>query len=343
MVVDDNIVNLKYIEGQISGRYRVILAKSGEQAITICYRERPDLILLDIEMPGMDGFETIACFKQDMVLRYIPVIFLTAHRDTATEVRGLKSGAVDFITKPFEKSILMHRVELHLLLSEYQRQLEDKVKELSDCLSTSFSELVECRDANTGGHVVRTSKYVDLLGHELQRRGLFRSELTDFYLDMMVRAAPLHDIGKVSISDVILLKPASLSYGEFETMKTHTTLGARIIRAMYSRMPTQRYLQYAVMIAESHHEKFDGSGYPLKKRGDEIPLCAKIMAVADVYDALVDNRVYRKAMTHDQAYKIIMEGKGTHFDPKITDAFDAISDDLARRESEKREMQGNAD
>jgi len=336
MVVDDNLVNLKYIESQLSGKYHIILAKSGEQALAICSREKPDLILLDIEMPGMDGFETIARIKQDMVLRHIPVIFLTAHRDTGTEVRGLKSGAVDFITKPFEKSILIHRLELHLLFSEYQRQLENKVKELSDSLSASFSELIECRDTNTGGHIVRTSRYVEMLSRELQRRDLFRSELSDFQVDMMVRASPLHDIGKVSISDIILLKPSKLSIEEFETMKTHTTLGAHIIKAMYDRTPTQRYLQYAIMIAEGHHEKFDGSGYPLRKHGDDIPICAKIMAVADVYDALVDDRVYRKAMSHEDAYKIILDGRGTHFDPSVVDAFVSISEEMADESRKKK-------
>lgn len=333
MVVDDNLVNLKYIESQLSGQYQMILAKSGEQALAICSREKPDLILLDIEMPGMDGFETIARINRDISLRYIPVIFLTAHRDTATEIMGLKSGAVDFITKPFEKSILIHRLELHLLYSEYQRRLENTVKELSDSLSASFSELIECRDAGTGGHIVRTSRYVGLLSRELQRRGLFKNELSDFEVDMMSRAAPLHDIGKVSISDMILLKPERLTEDEFETMKTHTTLGARILRGMYDRTPTQRYLQFAIIIAEGHHEKFDGSGYPSGKRGGEIPLCAKIMAVADVYDALVDNRVYRGAMSHEDAYKIIVDGRGTHFDPSVIDAFEAISDDM-RREAE---------
>jgi putative two-component system response regulator len=233
---------------------------------------------------------------------------------------------------------LIHRLELHLLFSEYQRQLESKVKELSDSLSASFSELVECRDASTGGHIVRTSRYVELLCRELQRRGLFRSELSDFQIEMMVRAAPLHDIGKVSISDIILLKPSKLSVDEFEMMKTHTTLGARIIKAMYDRTPTQRYLQYAVMIAEGHHEKFDGSGYPLRKRGDDIPVCAKIMAVADVYDALVDDRVYRKAMSHDDAYKIIIEGMGTHFDPRVVDAFDAISEKMSDESRKKNDV-----
>jgi putative two-component system response regulator len=342
MVVDDNLVNLRYIEGQLSGHYRVILAKSGEQALSICSRERPDVILLDIEMPGMDGFETISVLKRDMVLSHIPVIFLTARHDTATEVKGLESGAVDFITKPFEKSILLHRLALHILFAEYQRKLENTVKELSDSLSFSFAALVECRDANTGGHIVRSSRYVAMLGRELQRRGQFKGELSDFQIDMMERAAPLHDIGKVSVSDVILLKPAKLDEKEFEAMKSHTTIGAKIIRAMYGRTPTQRYLQCATMIAECHHEKYDGSGYPAGLTGDSIPLCAKIMAVADVYDALVDNRVYRKAMSHREAFDIIMKGKGSHFDPRVADAFEVVSDEMAAESEKTRTVSGLA-
>jgi putative two-component system response regulator len=330
MVVDDNLVNLKYIDTQLSGNYHVILAKSGEQALGICGREKPDLILLDIEMPGMDGFEMITRLKQDTYLHHIPVIFLTADHNVQTEARGLTSGAVDFITKPFEKNILLHRLEIHLRFSEYQLHLEGIVKELSDSLSSSFSELVECRDANTGGHVVRTSRYVELIGAELKNRGLFGSELSDQQLAMMVRAAPLHDIGKISISDVILRKPGGLSAEEFSVMKTHAMLGAQILHGMYKRTPTQRYLQYAIMIAEGHHEKYDGTGYPRGISGDAIPLGARLMAVADVYDALVDDRVYRKAMSHEEAYDIIMKGKGSHFDPRIIDAFDSISAEIAR-------------
>jgi putative two-component system response regulator len=313
-----------------------MLAKSGEQALKICTQEKPDLILLDIEMPGMDGFETIAKLKQSPVLSRIPVIFLTANNDTETEVRGLESGAMDFITKPFERSILIHRIELHLRFSEYQRHLENTVKELENSIVTSFSEIVECRDANTGGHVVRTSEYALMLGRELQRRNIFSNQLSEDELEMISRAAPMHDIGKIGISDVILLKPGSLDNEEFALMKKHTTIGADILRSMYSRTPTQHYLRYAIMIAEGHHEKFNGKGYPNGISGENIPLCARIMAVADVYDALVDDRVYRKAMSHGDAYKIIMEGKGAHFDPDVADAFAAINGDIARMAAMKK-------
>jgi putative two-component system response regulator len=335
LVVDDNIVNLKQVNSQLSDSYRMMLAKSGEQALKMCEQERPDLILLDIEMPGMDGFETIARLKQDAELSRIPVVFLTANHDTEVEVRGLQSGAMDFITKPFEKSILSHRIDLHLRYSEYQQNLEDTVKELENNIVTSFSEIVECRDENTGGHVVRTSRYADILGKQLQRMNLFEDQLTDSELEMIVRASPMHDVGKIGISDIVLLKPGKLDDDEFSIIKTHTTIGADIIRSMYAKAPTQEYLKHAIMIAEGHHEKFNGKGYPDGKAGEDIPLCARIMAVADVYDALVDNRVYRRAMSHDDACNIILEGKGSHFDPRIVDAFVSVNGMMAAESQRK--------
>jgi putative two-component system response regulator len=329
LVVDDNLANLKQIQIQLSENYQIILEKSGMQALQICSRQIPDLILLDVDMPEMNGFETIARLKQSAILSRIPVIFLTANHDVTTEIRGLESGAMDFITKPFEKSILIHRIELHLRFSQYQHNLENTVKELEDSIVLSFSELIEYRDENTGGHVQRTSKYFEILSKELRSQGQFTDELSDMELNMMVRAALLHDIGKIGISDLILLKPGRLEESEFEIIKTHTTIGAAILKSMYERTPTQYYLKYAVLIAEGHHEKYNGSGYPHGIRGDEIPLCSRIMAVADVYDALVAVRVYRTAMAHEDAFKIILDGKGSHFDPRIIDAFENIHETLA--------------
>jgi putative two-component system response regulator len=326
LVVDDNLPNLKQFNMQLCNDYRVVLAKSGAQALQICVNERPDLILLDIQMPEMDGFETIAQLKQSEVMRNIPIVFLTANHDTATEVKALESGAVDFITKPIEKSILLHRIELHLQLSEYRRSLENTVATLEDGIVTSFSDLIECRDGNTGGHVLRTSQYVSLLGRELMNKGLFREELTEKTLEMIVRATPLHDVGKIGVSDVILLKPAMLNDEEFTLMKKHTAIGADILRNMYDRTPTQHYLQYAIMIAECHHERYDGKGYLRGLKGEEIPLCARIMSVADVYDALVDTRIYKKAMTHADACRIIYSGMGSQFDPYVVEAFQAIQE-----------------
>ncbi|MDR1873905.1 MAG: HD domain-containing protein, partial [Synergistaceae bacterium] len=263
-------------------------------------------------------------------LEKIPVIFLTGNHDVDVAVRGLTSGARDFITKPVEQNILLHRIELHLRFASWQSHLEGTVREMSDSIAASFAELIECRDENTGGHVVRTSRYVERLGHELLRRGLFSEEISEEGLATIVRAAPLHDIGKIAISDRILLKPDRLNDEEFSAMKRHTVIGAEILENMYARTPTQSYLQYAVMIAASHHERYDGKGYPHGLAGNDIPLCGRIMAVADVYDALVDNRVYRKAMGHMEACRILTDGSGTQFDPALIEVFESCSPDFEK-------------
>jgi putative two-component system response regulator len=290
-------------------------------------------------MPEMDGFETLKRLRLNRYLGSIPVIFLTGNHDTETEVRGLQSGARDFITKPVEKSILLHRLELHLRFASYQAQLENTVAKMSDSVALAFAELIECRDENTGGHVARTSKYVGMLGRKLIETGFFVEELTPADLQMMVRAAPLHDIGKIAVSDRILLKPDRLNDEEFTQMKQHTVIGEEILKNMLARTPTQEYLHYARLIAASHHERFDGKGYPRGLAGDDIPLCGRIMAVADVYDALVDNRVYRRGMPHAEARRIILDGRNTNFDGRVVDAFEAIHEDLAE---EARKSAGRA-
>ncbi|MDR2199554.1 MAG: response regulator [Deltaproteobacteria bacterium] len=321
LVVDDNLANLKFVRSQLSGVYKISLAKSGEQCLAMGAKSVPDLILLDIEMPDMDGFETMERLKGHDLLNRVPVIYLTANRDPETEVRALESGAVDFVTKPFEKDILRHRISLHVSFNHYQQQLEDTVKELEDSMVASFSGLIECRDGNTGGHVVRTRDYVALLGQLLLERGLFPEELNQKELSLITRAAPLHDIGKIGVSDAILLKQGKLNDDEYEQMKMHTVIGAGIIDKMYKRAPTQHYLNYAKKIAESHHEKWNGGGYPSGLSGTDIPLCSRIMAVADVYDALVEDRIYRPALPHDVAMNIMKEEKGKLFDPVLADVF----------------------
>jgi putative two-component system response regulator len=321
LIVDDNIATLKQIGALLSNDYSISLAKSGELALKICITERPDLILLDVEMPELNGFETIDRLKKNPYLESIPVIFLTGNRDAETEIKALASGARDYITKPVEKTILIHRIELHLGFAEYQTQLENKVKALSDNIAVSFAEVIECRDENTGGHVVRTSEYVKMLGMNLIENGLFPDELNLVELDMMVRAAPLHDIGKIAISDSILLKPGRLDSEEFTVMKTHTTIGAEIVEGMIAYTPNLQYLKYAKIIAGCHHERWDGQGYPYGLDGDAIPLCARLMSIADVYDALVDDRVYRRGMTHSDARAIIADGSGKNFDGRIVDSF----------------------
>jgi putative two-component system response regulator len=329
LVVDDNLAILKQVSASLEETYEVSLAKSGILALQICQKERPDIILLDVEMPGMDGFDVISRLKQNPYLFRMPVIFLTASNDPATEIRCLQAGARDFITKPVEKSILRHRLELHLRLAAYQAQTEQTVMSLSDSIAMSFSELIECRDENTGGHVQRTSRYVEILGRDLIGRGLFAEELKEEELRLIVRASPLHDIGKIAISDRVLLKAGRLDDMEFSQMKRHAEIGGEILERMYQRTPAQRYLRYASLIAESHHERWDGNGYPKGLKGDEIPLCGRIMAVADVYDALMDTRVYRNGLGHIQTSEIITESSGSHFDPRIIESFKAIHKELA--------------
>jgi putative two-component system response regulator len=328
LVVGDNLTILKQISSYLADDYEVSLAKSGPLALQICIREKPDLILLDVEMSDMDGFGVMARLKENPYLDRIPVVFLTANHSVEVEIRALESGARDFIVKPVEKSILLHRIELHLRFASYQSQTEQTVMTLSDSIATSFAEMIECRDENTGGHVIRTSKYVDLLGKELIKQGLFPNELNPAELQMMVRAAPLHDIGKIAISDRILLKVGRLDDMEFAAIKCHSEIGAAILKRMYQRMPAQHYLRYASLIAGSHHERYDGKGYPNGLAGENIPLCGRIMAVADVYDALIDNRVYRGSMGHIQASNIIFENSGTHFDPGIVEAFRNTQDKI---------------
>ncbi|MDR2759278.1 MAG: response regulator [Spirochaetaceae bacterium] len=329
LVVDDNLSSLKQIGAQLTSRYEISLAKSGALALQICKQEKPDLILLDIEMPEMDGFETIKQLKADPELNSIPVIFLTGNRDIDTEIRALQSGAMDFITKPANKDILLHRLELHLQFSAYQTSLEHTVMELENSIVASFAELIECKDYNVGGHVLRTGKYVELIGKELLTEGTFGEEFTETDLNRIVRAAPFHDIGKVGISDVLLLKKEKLTEKEYDEVKKHTTIGAHFLQRIYERIPEQDYLKFAIQIARSHHERYDGMGYPNGLAGDDIPLCARIIAVANVYDACLTDRVYRKAMGYNEVFRSILEEKGRAFDPRVVDAFVAARDVLA--------------
>jgi len=321
LVVDDDLAVLKQISSYLADAYEVLLAKSGNLALQVCVREKPDLILLDIEMTDIDSFDIMSQLKRNPYLDRIPVIFLASHHSAEIEIHALEAGARDFIVKPVEKSILLHRIELHLRFISYQVQTEQTVMTLSDSIAVSFAEMIECRDEDTGGHVIRTSKYVEVLGKELINQSLFPDELNPVELQMMVRAAPLHDIGKIAISDRILLKAGQLDDTEFSMMKRHAEIGATILKRMYQRMPTQHYLRYASLIASSHHERYDGKGYPQGLAGDLIPLCGRIMAVADVYDALLENRVYRNSLGHIQASNIIFDNAGTHFDPRIVEIF----------------------
>ena len=332
LIVDDNITNLKLAEQVLRPNYKVTLLTSAIQTIKFLMRNTPDLILLDIKMPGMNGFETLSTIKSIPRLNKIPVIFLTALNDQRNEIKCLKLGAVDFIAKPFVPELMLSRIKLHLELSNYRKNLEGIVKEktqtinnLQDTMVIGLAELVECRDGETGGHIKRTAKYLEILVKSIEEQRLYPDILTPTYVNNMIRSAPLHDIGKIGISDSVLLKQGSFDEAERKYMQQHTILGGRTLQEVINSTDGESFLYVAKDMALCHHEKWDGTGYPYGLYQEQIPLCARIMSIVDVYDALTSKRPYKKPFSHEKAIKIILEGKGTQFDPDIVDIFTTIA------------------
>ena len=337
MVIDDTPQNLLLVSELLSDAYRVVVAHSGERALRLLGSVAlPDLILLDIMMPHMDGYEVLRRLKRDDRFCTIPVIFLTAKAQVDDEALGLRLGAVDYITKPISPAILLARVRTHLTLKDAADFLRDKaayleaevqrrtrqLQAIQDVTVLAMSSMAESRDNETGNHILRTQRYVRLLCERLQSHPRFAHTLTEAYIELLFKSAPLHDIGKVGIPDYILLKPGPLTPAEFEIMKTHTTIGYQSIRRAEQALGAElAFLQPAKEIALYHQEKWDGSGYPEGLSGDAIPLAARLMAVADVYDALISRRVYKPAMSHEAALEIMRKGRGAHFDPDVLDAF----------------------
>jgi putative two-component system response regulator len=325
LIVDDNLSVLKQMEVQLSDSYDVMLAKSGALALKIARYKRPDLFLLDVEMPGMDGFQLFSKIKEDPGLSGIPVIFNTSLTDTKTQVRAFEMGARDFIIKPAPRDILRYRIELHLRLTGYLNCMEKTVMSLSGIMTESFAELINFR-YKMEGHSERAPKFCAILGEELLRRGMYADELNSLDLQHIVQASPLHDIGNITIPDRILLKPGPLLQEEKEVMKKHTTRGAKILEQFSRRLPTQCFFHYAKLIALTHHESWDGGGYPAGLSGEAVPVCSRLVAVADVYDDLTSDRVYRNRLDHHDACRIILGEKGKRFDPRIVESFEAVAD-----------------
>ncbi len=304
-------------------------ATSGEQALERINATHPDLILMDVMMPGMSGFQAVEMLNKMKEVHSIPVIFLTARAESEDVVHGFNLGGVDYITKPFKGVELRSRVRNHLELHAYRSSLERLVEErsreaelLKDVIIEAMGELAEYRDPETGSHIHRTRAYVQLLAETLVLHGHFRDILTPDYIVLLWKSAPLHDIGKVAIRDSILLKPGKLTAEEFDEMKMHTIFGEEVIANLeqMAGQPTS-FLSCAKEIAGSHHEKYNGSGYPRGLQGENIPLAGRIMAIADVYDALISKRVYKNSMSHQEAMGIMIDGKGSHFDPLLIEAF----------------------
>ena len=346
LIVDDTPDNLTLMTGVLKDAYKTKVANNGERGLRIASTlPLPDLILLDIMMPGIDGYEVCRRLKQESLTADIPVVFLTAKTEVEDEQKGFDAGCVDYITKPISPPIVLARVKTHLLLKRARDFLKDQnafleeevarrtreVQVVQDVTIMAMGSLAETRDNETGNHIRRTQQYVRALAGKLRSNPKYAPVLDDATIELLYKSAPLHDIGKVGIPDRILLKPGKLTPEEFEIMKTHTTLGRDAILAAEKVMQTpSTFLRYAREIAHYHQEKWDGSGYPDGLAGLLIPLSARLMAVADVYDALISRRVYKPPFRHEQAIQMICDGRGRDFDPDVVDAFVEITSEFAR-------------
>jgi putative two-component system response regulator len=349
LIVDDTPDNIMLLSRLLKDRYNTKVANNGSLALQIAQATPGlDLILLDVMMPGLDGYETCRQLKANPVTADIPVIFLTAKNQVEDEAMGLSLGAVDYIAKPVSPPILFARVATQLTLLDARRQLKehnenleklvrDRTAQLAlmqEAIIMAMASLAETRDSAVvragDNHIRRTQNYVRALAQHLQRHPRFAAELTDENIELLYHSAPLHDIGKVGIPDRILLKPGLLDREEFEVMKLHAVYGRDTIMLVEKHIGgTNGFLMFAREIAHSHQEKWDGSGYPDRLAGEQIPLSARLMAVADVYDALISRRVYKPAFTHQQALEVMRKGRGTHFDPDVLDAFFEIEGKFA--------------
>jgi len=344
LVVDDTPDNLAFMSELLGEHYRVKVASSGARALKAAQAEPvPDLVLLDIMMPDLDGYEVCRQLKATAATRDIPVIFLTALADTEDERKGFALGAVDYVTKPVSPPILLARVQTHLALKATADFLRDKsaylerevalrtleVQAIQDVAMMALASLAETRNDETGNHIRRTQLYVKALAERLRTHPRFEPVLSRYMIDLLYKSAPLHDIGKIGVSDLVLLKPGKLTDEEFELTKAHARLGSKAIESAERRLGMRvRFLSVAKEMARSHHERWDGTGYPDGLAGDAIPVPARLMAVADVYDAIISERVYKTAGTHEQAGIAIVKGRGTQFDPDVVDAFIDIAEEF---------------
>ena len=349
LVVDDDKNNLMLAQKIFGKKYRIAAATSGMAAFKYLEKKIPDLVLLDINMPGMDGFEVMERLQNDEIYKQIPVIFLTADDDSETETRCFRAGAHDFVRKPFVADVALSRINRILELEDYHKRLEvmvaeqaeeiernsQKISSMQEQVIIGMANLIELRDDSTGMHVKNTKKYVGMIAGKMKEEHLYADILTESYIKNMCKAAPLHDIGKIRISDLILQKPGKLTEEEFNDMKKHTVYGSDIIHEIMGGLEDDEYIKIAADIARYHHERWDGTGYPEGLSGQDIPLCARIMAFADVFDALYAERCYKKPVRPvSKVLGIIEEGRGTQFDPEITSVFLSLKENLKRETGE---------
>ena len=342
LLVDDNPTNLRLGINVLEEKYDVATAPSAEKMFSLLENNIPDMILLDVDMPEMTGYEAIKILKSKHETKDIPIIFVTARTDSDDELEGLSLGAIDYITKPFQPPLLLKRIEVHLLVEDQKKTVEQlaanlkkfnidlqklvdektqNVLTLQSALLKTMAELVECRDNITGDHIERTQQGIKIILEEMEKSNIYADETNGWDMALLLQSCQLHDVGKISIDDNILKKPGKLNDEEFESMKQHTSFGERIIEKIQTLAEESDFLKYAKIFAANHHEKWDGSGYPRGLKEYEIPLLGRIMAIVDVYDALISERPYKKAFTHEEAVKIITENSGKHFDPTLVEVF----------------------
>ena len=328
-VVDDNNVNLIKAKQALTGHYRVLTMSSAGKMFELLDRTTPDLILLDIMMPEMDGFTAMGKLMENEHTAKIPVMFLTASTDEEVEARVFEIGAVDFVTKPFSPSVLLNRISTHLHIDEIIKKRTARIQELQNGIILVTAGIVESRDRLTGGHIERTSQYLKLMIEGMLARGLYCEEIKGWDIGIVVSSARLHDVGKIEISDLILNKPDKLTPEEFTKMRTHTLEGERIIDQIIINTGEGWFLRHAKLFAGYHHERWDGGGYPYNLKGEEIPLQGRIMAIVDVYDALISERPYKKAFSIEDTERIIHNDSGTAFDPYLIEVFLELKDEFA--------------
>lgn len=321
LIVDDNKINLSAAKNALSKNYKITAVTSGAQALQFLQNSTCDLILLDINMPEMDGFEVMERIREDPDRSDIPIIFLTSDNDPQTESRCLEAGAMDFISKPFVQNVMLSRIsrilELEALKQDLAGQLEARtmhIKYIQEMMVIGMATMVESRDLSTGGHIKRTSMVMKIFAEKMSKENDF---LPKSFLDMVIRAAPMHDLGKIAVDDRVLRKQGKFTPEEYAEMKKHSAEGSRIVKQILEGVEESDFVNIAANVAHYHHEKWDGSGYPDGLSGEMIPIEARIMALADVFDALVSKRCYKEAYPYDTAFSIIESSIGTHFDPLL--------------------------
>ena len=343
LIVDDTPDNLRFLATSLSNEgFKIRVALDGQLALAMVQHDLPHLILLDIDMPGMNGYQICDKFKENIRLKHIPIIFLSAMHDNQAKVSAFQHGGVDYVTKPFQLDELVARIETHLELQELRDELHLHNEALSKMVSQQFQEiyaaqlttifalikLSEARDDDTGKHIDRVGCYAQHLAKAARFSIKFNFEINDSFEKYIYHAAAMHDIGKVGISDNVLLKPGKLTSEEFDVIKTHTVIGFNTLESIVKNYPQNPMISLGSQVAYCHHEKWDGNGYPRGLKGNEIPLCARIVAIADVYDALRSKRPYKQCFDHDKTINLIKEGAGIHFDPYLIEILENMESDF---------------